>query len=156
MELPLPKPEQVVCKCPYCHEGVKFELHTPPALLVAAGSPRSLARWPEDSMMGALQARNYRLRTYHCPLCAGLCIELIQRIFDNLGGDPVEEIIRLLPHHEVHEPPLEVTNEPIRRDYSEAHACIPVSKRGAAALGRRALQQALRDKGFTHSSTKLE
>jgi len=105
-------------------------------------------------MMGQLAARGYRLRTYHCPMCNGLCIELVRYVYQK-GGDGENEITRLLPRDVMHEPPPQVTSEEIRRDYREAHACISVSKRGASALARRALQQALRDKGFTHSSKKL-
>ena len=155
MVITAPGPEHLAGECPYCHRGVKFEIHNPPELLVPVGQPRSIARWPNDSMMGQLAERGYRLRTYHCPLCSGLCIELVVKRTYHTGGDPEEEIKRLLPRDVVHEPPPEVTNQEIRRDYGEAHACIPVSKRGAAALARRALQQALRDKGFIHQSKKL-
>jgi hypothetical protein len=152
----LPAPEEVVGDCPHCCKGVKFIVHRPDAYAVAKNGLMEAA----DAVSAALRRRDYRLRTYDCPLCDGLCVDLIKRrpslaTLTSPGGDPEEEVIRLFPRDVTHEPPPEVTSEQIRRDYSEAHACIPVSKRGAAALARRALQQALRDKGFTHSSKKL-
>jgi hypothetical protein len=65
------------------------------------------------------------------------------------------KILRLYPSDPVRYPPEQVTNPEIRRDYQEAHAVASKSLRGAAALGRRALQHALRDKGFKAPSKKL-
>jgi hypothetical protein len=60
------------------------------------------------------------------------------------------------PGRRIREAPAEVEDKEIRKDYSEACATRDTSLRGAAALARRALQVALRAKGFTHSSNRLE
>jgi hypothetical protein len=71
--------------------------------------------------------------------------------------EPVAPAIqRLMPRHTVREPPAEVTNPELRRDYTEAHAIREMSRRGAAALARRALQSALRDKGFKNDTLYKE
>ena len=111
---------------------------------------------PELSTTGALAKLALGLRTYHCPLCAGLIVDLVE-CRKQMGGDPEERRTRLLPKQDVaQQAPPQVTNPEVRRDYAEAHATAPVSCRGAAALARRALQNALRDRGFTHSSSKLQ
>jgi hypothetical protein len=69
-------------------------------------------------------------------------------------GKVVVGVTRLLPATEVREPPDEVKNVEIRRDYQEAHAIANLSTRGAAALARRALQHALRDRGFKHAKSR--
>jgi hypothetical protein len=151
----IPEPEEITGQCPHCGKGVRFVVHRPDGYTFGKdGSVRAT----EDAITTALEARGFRLRTYHCPLCQGLSIELIKRTQPHpaLGGDPENEILRLFPRDVVREPPAEVKNGQIRQDYREAHNSVAVSKRGAAALARRALQNALREKGFTHPSDRLD
>jgi hypothetical protein len=150
-EIPVPGPEKVRGECPYCRKGVEFILHGPD-LFVADRDGKT--RPYVSPQAAALLKRHCRIRTYTCPLCDGLCVDLVKRTYV-FGGDPTEEVTSLYPQSVVHEPPPEVTNPEIRRDYREAHDIHRLSVRGAAALARRALQHALREKGFTDPSKKL-
>jgi len=147
----IPPPESVSGDCPHCGKGVRFVMHHADRYAVSKDGTVEPAG---DAMTQALRERGLRLRTYHCPACDGLVMELVRRVL-HAGGDGDEEITRLFPRDVLRNPPAEVTNEEIRRDYREAHASRTVSRRGAAALARRALQNALREKGFTAPSKKL-
>jgi Domain of unknown function (DUF4145) len=126
-------------ECPHCGKGVGFEVHEDDSVYMPDVLPRS-------SSAGALKKIHYSMRTKHCPLCQKLIIDL----WPPIGGRR-----QIYPKRRIREPPAEVTNKEIRRDYTEADETAETSVRGAAALARRALQGALREQGFTHPSKKL-
>src|SRR6202140_3388964 len=137
-------------ECPHCGVGVQFVVH----LLDKGLMPHPLS---SSHTSGALEQLNkYSLVTKHCPLCRKPIIYLSQpSIGPPPDGRPAYYAIQIYPQRVTREPPVEVENKEIRQDYTEAAATAQTSLRGAAALARRALQGALREKGFTHSSNKL-
>ena len=152
-----------------CHRGVQFIPHVPDrSYILALSAPVANAIVPPDSTSGVLMSRHQTLRSYHCPLCNGFVLDLLtpdpkanpimQAVMLSLPAqDPmVPTVQRLMPRHTIKQPPPEVTSPELRRDYTEAHAVREISRRGAAALARRALQNALRDKGFKRDTLYLE
>src|SRR4051794_12618645 len=107
-DITLSGPDSVTGDCPYCGKGVRFIVHRPDVMLVL----KTRFEPEEDAMSKELRARGFRLRTYHCPGCKGLSIELIKRV-PVRGGDSEEQITRLFPRDVVRNPPPEVTNEEI-------------------------------------------
>jgi hypothetical protein len=135
-------------ECPHCRVYVEYMI-------------QDLGR-PEATKF--LNKHSLTLRVSECPSCRKPVIDLlefyhteddIELLKQGLPREAHLKIRLLFPDAPVRLPPPEVTNKEIQRDYQEAHAVAPKSLRGAAALGRRALQHALRDKGFTAPSKKL-
>src|SRR5437899_1902749 len=90
--LKMPEPEQVKGACPHCGVGVAFVMHHADRGYMGHYGMEP----PELSTTGALEGRKLFLRTYHCPLCNGLVIDLVERRYQ-FGGDHEQHPTRLFP-----------------------------------------------------------
>jgi hypothetical protein len=139
--------------CEHCGVGVQFVSHEPDSRFML---PQAITnKIAESSSTAQLDALGFSLTTMHCPLCSKPIIYLAEKKPNPSRPGYHFDSSLIYPKRRLREAPPEVENKEIRRDYKEAVGVAEESLRGAAALARRALQGALREKGFTHLSKKL-
>lgn len=119
--------EQKVGKCPHCNISVRFE---------HAG----------EFNYGPLVQKNVEyyqtINGIKCPECNKLIVCLCSRDHNKLNKKPLK---MLYPLGSARPPVPPTVPEPITQDYKEACLIEPLSKKAAAALARRCLQNLLRD-----------
>ena len=118
-------------RCPHCQVGINIP--------------------GKRSVLGHDVEGNWKVMTYKCPECERMSVQLIKYRISGGGGpgkvatevDEQVEVVR--PHSSLRAPASSEVAEGLRSLYDEASAVAPLSPRASGALGRRALQQLIRD-----------
>lgn len=127
--------------CPYC--DIKFSLdgvsadHSFPHF-------RRLALY--DDTQSDESDKNYSITSHKCPECRKQIMWLNEIVTNGESGkQEIAATTLLFPKYPLKQLPIEVPAE-FATDFREAHETLPISPKASAALGRRCLQNLIREK----------